>query len=179
MAALAAYMSKLIRLILITLSLLLATGMLQAAEVSLTVPAENSVSGERILLGDVADISVLAPSGRALAESLALIDLGPAPVAGQTTVLRRSQIEMRLKASRLDLAETTVTLPEELRLTGRGQELSQKVLQQALEKYLAENEPYQSGQFKLLNVNFGQLPILPPGAAAYRFVPQALSLIHI
>lgn len=165
-------MTTLIRLIFISLGLFLTAGAIQAAEVSVTVPAENSVAGERILLGDIADISLLSPSGQALAEALARLDLGPAPGAGQTTVLRRSQIEMRLNSSRLDLASATLNLPEELRLTGRGQELSQAVLRQALENYLAENEPYQSGRFELRNVNFGPLPILPPGRAAYRFVPQ-------
>lgn len=168
-------MTKLISLIVAQFGLLLAVGILQAATVRVTVPEENSVSGERILLGDVADIVVLQPSGQSLAEALARIDLGSAPEAGQTASLKRSQIEMRLNASRLDLSQASLSLPEELRLSGRGQELSPETLRQALEKYLGENEPYQSGQFKLNQVNFGQLPILPPGQAAYRFVPQGSS----
>lgn len=168
-------MRKLIGLILVLACLPWTAGPLRAAEVSVTAPAENSVAGERILLGDVADITVLRPTGQALAEALGRVDLGPAPGAGQTTVLTRSQIEMRLSASRLDLGQADLSLPEEMRLTGRGQELSQEVLRQALEKYLAENEPYQSGRFKLGQVSFGQLPILPPGQAAYRFVPQGSS----
>ncbi len=156
------------------LPLLLASP-LAAAQVGVAVPAENTVSGSRILLGNIADITVLKPEGADLAAALARIDLGPAPAAGQQLTLRRAQLEQRLIASRLNLSEAAWTLPEELRLTGRGQELTQDILRQALEKHLADTEPYRSGRFELVNVNFGSLPTLPPGRAAYRFVPQPSS----
>ena len=155
--------------------LLLAAAPLQAAVVNVIIPPENTVSGPRILLGEVASISPLTPAGDDLARALAQIDLGPAPEAGQQTVLRRSQLEQRLKASRLNLAEATWSLPAELRLTGQGQALTEEVLRLALEKYLAETEPYRSGSYRIINLNFGSLPILPPGRAGYRFVPQSSS----
>ncbi|MDR1043634.1 MAG: flagellar basal body P-ring formation chaperone FlgA [Candidatus Adiutrix sp.] len=154
---------------------LLGPAPLTAAWVSVTVPPENSVSGARLLLGDIAAIEVLNPAGSQLAEALAGIDLGPAPAAGQEIVLRRSQLERRLSASRLNLAEASWSLPVELRLTGRGQELSQDLLRQALAEYLAETEPYRSGRYEIVSANFGALPTLPPGRAAYRFAPQPSS----
>ncbi|MDR0881732.1 MAG: flagellar basal body P-ring formation chaperone FlgA [Candidatus Adiutrix sp.] len=146
---------------------------LAAAQVAVTVPAETTVDGPRLTLGAMAEITLLNPAGADLAEKLAALDLGPAPAAGQTLALRRAQLEQRLTASRLDLSETTWQLPEELRLTGRGQELSQDTLRRALTKYLAETEPYQSGKFELVSVNFSDLPTLPPGQTSYRFAPQA------
>ncbi|MDL2227084.1 flagellar basal body P-ring formation chaperone FlgA [Deltaproteobacteria bacterium OttesenSCG-928-M10] len=148
---------------------------LSAAVVSVAMPPENTVSGPRVLLGDVAFIDVLDPAGQDLAASLARVDLGAAPAAGAEGFIRRAQIEQRLKASRLNLEEVAWSLPEELRLTGLGQALNEESLKAVLEKYLAETEPYRSGNFTLLTVNFGNLPTLPPGQVDYRFVPQSSS----
>lgn len=150
-------------------------GPLLAAEVSVIIPSENTVSGPRILLGDIAQVELLKPGGAELAEALKQVDLGPAPEAGKQVVLRQSQLEQRLVASRLNLGEATWSLPVEVRLTGRGQELSEEILRRALEKYLAETEPYRSGRFELVAVNFGPLPGLPPGRVSYRFVSQSSS----
>lgn len=150
-------------------------GPLFAAQVSVVIPAENTVSGPRVLLGDIASVNALTPEGEELARALSRIDLGPAPEAGREVVLRRAQLEQRLVASRLNLAEAAWSLPVELRLIGRGQDLSEDMLRQALEKYLAATEPYRSGHFVLAGVTFGSLPGLPPGRVNYRFVPQSSS----
>lgn len=157
------------------LGLCLQAGTLFAADVSVTVPPEISTAGPRVLLGEVAAISVLNPAGAELAQALAQIDLGQTPAAGQRLVWRRAQVEQRILAARLNLSEAVFSIPDEVTITGRGQELNQDILRLALEKYLAETEPYRSGTFQLVTVNFGTLPTLPPGRVAYRFVPQASS----
>lgn len=144
-----------------------------AASVTVTVAAEKEVGGDRVYLGQVAEIKPLNADGQALAAQLAGIDLGAAPAPGQTLTLRRGQLEQRLNASGLNLAEALWSLPAELRLTGRGQAVTEDVLRRALETYLAGVEPYRGGRFELVGLNFGQLPALPPGRAAYRFVPQS------
>ena len=134
---------------------------------------EMGGAGPRVTRGEGADFQVLNQAGSELAASLARIDLGPAPGPGQITTLRRGQLEQRLNASGLNLGEAGWSLPAELRLVGQGQSLSEEVLRQALESYLADIEPYRSGRFELVGLNIGQLPTLPQGRAAYRFVPQS------
>ncbi len=157
------------------LGLFFPAGPLFAAQVSVAVPPEITAAGPRVLLGEVAAISVLDPAGAGLAQALAQVDLGPSPAVGQRVVWRRAQLEQRILASRLDLAEAVFSLPDEVAVTVRSQELSQDILRQALERHLADTEPYRSGTFQLVSVNFGSLPTLPPGRVAYRFVPQASS----
>ena len=164
-----------VRLVFFLTLIILGAAPLQAAVVSVVIPPENTVAGPRILLGDVASINVLTPAGGDLARALAQIDLGPAPNAGQEVVLRRGQLEQRLTASRLNLSDAAWSLPEELRLTGQGQSLSEDILRLALEKYLSETEPYRSGNYQIINLNFSSLPTLPPGRAGYRFVAQSSS----
>jgi flagella basal body P-ring formation protein FlgA len=143
--------------------------------VTVIIPAENTVAGDRILLGDIASVQAASPAGQELAEALRRIDLGPAPAAGEQIILRQAQIEQRLTASRLNLNEAKWSLPPELRITGSGQVLSEASLKMALEKYLSETEPYMNGEYSLLTAHFGRLPTLPPGRVTYRFVPQASS----
>lgn len=148
---------------------------LQAASLRVTVADERTVPGPRVSLGEVAEFQVLDQAGAELARKLAAVDLGPAPGPGQTATLRRGQLEQRLNASGLNLSEASWSLPAELRLSGQGQALSEEILRQALVNYLSELEPYRSGRFELAGLNFGQLPALPPGRAAYRFLPQSSS----
>lgn len=148
------------------------TTTLYAAQVTVALPPSGTVAGPRILLGEVAFIDLLAPQARALAEAVAKVDLGSAPGAGEMVILRRGQLEQRLLASGLDFSEVAFALPEELTITGRGQELDEENLKQALEEYMAGTEPYQSGRYRLITVNFGPLPTLPPGRVSYRFTPQ-------
>ncbi len=162
-------------ILLILLCSWLGTPAAWAAQVSVAMAPENTVSGPRILLGDVAFIDILVPEASSLAAALGRIDLGPAPEAGQTETISRSELEARLKASRLDLTEVVWSLPEELVLTGQGQSLNEKTLAEVLEKYLAETEPYRSGHYSLERVNFSSLPTLPPGELSYHFEPGSSS----
>ncbi len=146
---------------------------LGSALVSVAVPPENTVGGSRILLGDIAFIDLLNPAGQALSQDLAALDLGASPAMGARLVLNRNELQTRLLASGLDFSKVAFSLPSEIVLTNRGQELSEESLQGALEKYLAGTEPYQSGSWELVSVNFSRLPTLPPGQINYRFVPQS------
>lgn len=168
-------MTKLIKFLLPLFGFVMASAPIYAASVNVTIADEKTVPGPRVSLGEVADFRVLNQAGTALAEQLSRIDIGPAPGPGQAVTLRRGQLEQRLNASGLNLAEAAWSLPLELRLVGQGQALSEDVLRGALENYLADMEPYRSGRFELAGVNFGQLPALPSGRAAYRFVPQSSS----
>ena len=148
------------------------------ALVSVTVPPEKTVAGDRLLLGEVAFIEVLDPAGQDLAEALGQVDLGPAPAPGRSAVLRRDEIKKTLMASGLDLRSATWNLPAELKVTaGEEAAVSEAELRAALEKYLASNEPYQGGRFELVSLSLAPLPALgrSPDPVAFRFQPQASS----
>lgn len=151
---------------------LLAASPLAAALVRVTLPAENTVEGPRVLLGDIAYIELVDKAGADLAASLAKVDLGEAPAAGREKILDRAYLERQLAAARLNLSEVLWSLPESIRLVGGNRQVSEASLREALEKYLSVTEPYRSGQFSLVSVNFGNLPELPPGEATFRFIPQ-------
>jgi len=146
------------------------------ALVSVTVPPEKVVSGDRLLLGEVAFIDVLDPAGEDLAEALGLVDLGPAPAPGRGLLLRRDEIKKTLLASGLDIRSATWNLPAELKVTAEeNAAVSAEELRTALEKHLAASEPYQGGRFELVSLNLSPPPPLPPGPVTIRFQPQVSS----
>jgi flagella basal body P-ring formation protein FlgA len=146
------------------------------ALVSVTVPPEKTVSGDRLILGEVAFIEVLDPAGRDLAAALALVDLGPAPAPGRSAVLRRDEMKKTLLASGLDIRSATWNLPAELKVaSGENAAVSEEELKAALEKHLAASEPYQSGRFEMVSLNLSPPPELAPGPVTFRFQPQASS----
>jgi len=146
------------------------------ALVSVTVPPEKAVSGDRLLLGEVAFIEVLDQAGDDLAEALAQVDIGPAPRPGRVSVLRRDEIKKILLASGLDIRSATWNLPAELKVTAEeNAAVGEEELRVALEKHLAASEPYQSGHFELVSLNLSPPPPLPPGPVTFRFQPQLSS----
>jgi flagella basal body P-ring formation protein FlgA len=157
----------------------LAGGLAESAAVALvsvTMPPEKVVSGDRLLLGEVAFIEALDPAGRDLASALALVDLGPAPAAGRTALLRRDEIKKILLASGLDIRAATWNLPAELKVKAEEHAaVGEAELKEALEKYLAASEPYQSGRFEVVSLNISPPPALSPDPVTFRFQPQISS----
>ncbi|MCL2029443.1 MAG: flagellar basal body P-ring formation chaperone FlgA [Deltaproteobacteria bacterium] len=149
------------------------------ALVSVTVPPERTVTGGRLLLGEVAFIEVLDPAGADLAQALGRVDLGPGPGPGRTMVLRRDDLKKTLLASGLDLRSATWSLPPEVKVTEHPS-VGEDELKAALESRLASLEPYQSGRFELISFNPAPPPQLPPGPVTFRFQPQVSSNpIHV
>jgi flagella basal body P-ring formation protein FlgA len=142
------------------------------AGVSVVFPPENSVSGARIIVGDVANVVAETPEDKALADLIGGVDLGPAPEPGAGLVLRRRQIELRLASTGAPIADVRWVVPETVTLTGPGQPAGRDMIKQVVMDYLSGAEPYVSGSFELLNVTSSTPPALPPGRVEYRFSPQ-------
>ena len=145
---------------------------LWAATVNVVFPTENTVTAERIILGQVASVVAASPAGENLAETIKKIDLGPAPPVGQNLVLRQGQLEQRILASKINMADASFEIPAEVTFSSSSQIINEKTLEKIVLEYLAQNEPYQSGHFELLSLSTAGKVNLPPGQLTYRFVPQ-------
>ncbi|MDR0548105.1 MAG: flagellar basal body P-ring formation chaperone FlgA [Deltaproteobacteria bacterium] len=141
------------------------------AGVNVIVPAENTVAGERIILGDIATVAPDSPEDQKLADILASVDLGQAPGPGRRIVIRRQILEQRLNASGVPLSEARFSLPAEVTLTGTGQSSGDLQIRQIVLDYLAKTEPYVSGRAEIVSLTSAKPPVLPLGRVEYRFVP--------
>jgi flagella basal body P-ring formation protein FlgA len=145
------------------------------AWVSVIFPPENTVSGPRIILGDVATVAPDSDSDQNLSQIVSQADLGPAPAPGAKLIFRKRQLENRLSSSGLPLSDIRWLIPEEIRLTGVGQSADSDLLKKIITDYLSRSEPYRSGRFELINLSFASPPTLNHGKVEYRFSPQRSS----
>ncbi|MDR1314091.1 MAG: flagellar basal body P-ring formation chaperone FlgA [Deltaproteobacteria bacterium] len=148
-----------------------------SAGVQVVVPADNTVGGPRILLGDIANVAPDSDSeaDRELAALLEAADLGPSPAPGQKLTLRRQQLESKLLESGAPVKDARWMIPEQLTLTGTGAAPDRDLLRRIVSEHLERSEPWASGRWELLNVTSPSPPALPEGEAEWRFVPQSSS----
>ncbi|MGL4208194.1 MAG: flagellar basal body P-ring formation chaperone FlgA [Candidatus Adiutrix sp.] len=142
------------------------------ATVEVHIGPEHTVLTPRIMLGDIATIEVLEPQAASLAQAIKQIDLGPAPNPGESFVLTRDEMENRISAARLILTDTLWDMPHEVLLNGPESLVTDEQLKDLIVEYLSQTEPYQSGVFEIISLNFNAIPPLPPEELTLRFVPQ-------
>ncbi|MDR1111691.1 MAG: flagellar basal body P-ring formation chaperone FlgA, partial [Deltaproteobacteria bacterium] len=156
-------------------TVLLALSSTALAGVNVVFPAQNTVAGPRIILGDVANVVADSPADQPLADLVGAVDLGPSPGPGIDLVLRRRQIEQRLSASGAPLSDIRWLIPGEVTLTGEGQATQAEAIRKIILDHLDRSEPYISGTYEILSVTSSTPPALPPGQVEYRFSPQPSS----
>jgi flagella basal body P-ring formation protein FlgA len=147
------------------------------AGVQVVVPADNTVNGPRILLGDIANVAPDTDSeaDAELARLLEAADLGPAPAPGQKLTLRRQQLEQRLIESGAPVNDARWIIPQAVALTGAGNPPDADLPKRVISDYLARSEPWASGRWEILSVTSASPPALPEGAVEWRFSPQPSS----
>ena len=145
------------------------------AGVAVIFPPDNTAEGSRIILGQVATVAPDGPGDKAQADLVAAVDLGPAPQAGETMILRRRQIENRLTTSGAPVSEIRWLIPEEVRLTGSGVAADEAKIREIVQEHLDRSEPWISGICELVSVTFSTPPSLPKGEVTYKLSPQPSS----
>ncbi|MDR3154327.1 MAG: flagellar basal body P-ring formation chaperone FlgA [Deltaproteobacteria bacterium] len=148
-----------------------------SAGVQVVVPADNSVTGPRILLGDIANVAPDSDSEEdsSLAALLSAADLGPSPLPGQKLTLRRQQLEARLVESGAPVNDARWIIPQQVTLTGGGTAPDRDLLRRIVTEHLDRFEPWASGRWELLHVTSPSPPALPEGEVTWRFSPQPSS----
>jgi flagella basal body P-ring formation protein FlgA len=147
------------------------------AGVQVVVPADNTVTGPRILLGDIANVApdTDSPEDVELAALLEAADLGASPAPGQRLTLRRQQLEARLIESGAPVNDARWIIPAAVALTGAGSSPDRDLIRRIVSEHLERSEPWASGRWELLNVTSATPPAFPEGEVEWRFSPQPSS----
>jgi flagella basal body P-ring formation protein FlgA len=155
--------------------LILFSGSLLAG-VSAVVSEKSTVTGPRISLGDISELTADSEEDNGLLETLKKIDLGQSPSPGVSLSLRRSQLEARLISSGGPVNDARWFIPETVNILGGGRELSEDYIRGIIKEYLDRSEPYVSGRYDIISLRSPQPPALPSeGTVEYKFVPQPSS----
>lgn len=105
----------------------------QEAGLSVTVHDEAQVTGNRILLGQVAEIS---DGTEAICRKLSAIDLGPAPRPGRERRVSGRSITSALTSCEWLPADIHTSIPDWVVVTGAYQSLSEASLEQVFKSYV-------------------------------------------
>ena len=136
----------------------------EAAELTVHVPAQVEIQGDKVHFGDLAQID--GPDC-ALKNDLADVYITQAPDPGKRVNIRQAYLAHRLRQSGLPLELIEWHVPEMSTVTRAFQTLDQEWVKAVVTEYLTGTEPYQSGDWELISVRTGELPNLPVGEVQY------------
>lgn len=92
----------------------------KAIRATICVPAEVKVAAPRFRLGDIATVE---GKDSRFVEQLKQLELGAAPLPGQTRLFTRAQLLTRLRFHQIDLSVIELEMPESIRITRVAQVL--------------------------------------------------------
>lgn len=92
----------------------------KAVRITIRVPAEVKVAEPRFRLGDIATVE---GNDSQLVERLRQLEMGAAPLPGQTRLFTRAQLLTRLRYYRIDLSQIQLDMPDTIRITRTAQAL--------------------------------------------------------
>ena len=142
------------------------------ADLSVTVKKRVEIKGKEIRLNDLAVIT--GPDG-ALKRDLGQVFITNAPPPGRNIKIQRDYIAHRLRASGLPLNLVKWNLPQTVFVTRASRTLKADFVRKVLDAYCSRTEPYKSGDWELVNLKTGQLPVIPVGELTYKVVPESSS----
>lgn len=147
---------------LIVATLLIGLAPAQAAEVSIQVKPKNTVKGERLTLGDIAEFQGFNAAETASLKSIAL---GNAPAYGEKRNYSNQALTEILRAHLKQLQASTgrrikLSIPDEVSVEGNGQSLSPE----SLRKGLAENlqRICEACEYKIEDLRIPPIPAFSP-----------------
>jgi flagella basal body P-ring formation protein FlgA len=151
---------KIHRTVWVLLCILLAATAVAADPLQITLAPKASVDEESILLGRIAQIQ----GGEAgQAATIGQIDLGRAPLPGQSMVLYRNQVEMRLKQNGIDPTQCRIVDAGPVKVIRNHAGVSDAEIRAAVEAYIHTRAPWKAEQMKIRPIGYNQSHKLPPG----------------
>ncbi len=133
----------------------------------ITLAPKAAVDEEDILLSHIAQIQ----GGEAgQAETLGRINLGRAPLPGQSLTLFRAQVETRLKQNGIDPAQCRIIDAGPVKVVRNYAGVSDAEIRAAVEAYIQTHAPWKAEQMKLRPIGYNQSHKLPPGKVSLQVV---------
>lgn len=141
-------------------ALLLTWAVANADPVQIILGPKAAVDDETIRLGQIAGISG-GDAGQA--ETLREIEIGRAPLPGQSQLIHRSHIEMRLKQNNVDPDQCRITDTGPVKVTRNYAGVTDAQIRAAVEEFIQAHAPWSADQMKIRPIEYSQSITLPPG----------------
>lgn len=135
-----------------------------------SVHPESRISGEFILLGDIARIEGGDP---VLVRRLSSIVIGRAPLPGQVRLIGMEHIRLRLKQSGIPLDDTAFQSPHRVKVLRDYVEISSETVRRIVREFILREMPWDREQVSIGGMDYNGTIILPRGKITYEVLPQA------
>lgn len=161
----------------VTLVIALALGMVimltaaagSAEPVRIVLPTHATVDADTILLGEIADIH---GADAEQVESLGAVEVGRAPLPGQTLLLHGSQVEMRLRQHRFDADMLHIEATGPVRVLRGHQSVTAEQITKAVHAFIVKHAPWSVEQMTIRPIQYAQSHRVPPGKVALQVIPS-------
>lgn len=152
------------------------------SKVLIRVSAETTLKNERVLLGDIAEIS---GANEETASRLKTISLGYAPAIGMTREVFKDRLRLMISAAGFSENSFAIDAPPKIIIRRVGQMLSQNMLRETVEKAILSDFQNKYIAAKIVRLDLPQFIQIPAGnfeirasasAVANLFAPFSVSI---
>lgn len=133
----------------------------------IVVRAKNTVSGPKILLGEISSIQ----GDLEIIGKIENIVLGSAPFPGKERNIRKKQIITRLKQHNISLKEVRLECPDKVKVISECTRFSAADIEKLTRRFILENMPWKAERVKISNFSAKSI-VLPKGVVSYTFAAR-------
>jgi flagella basal body P-ring formation protein FlgA len=136
--------------------------------VATVVVAENTeISGDRVVLGDIASISGSDPG---LVRKIQVAYVGAAPLPGKSRNLDERRLKGRIKQAGIDMSQITFHIPRQVIISRSFIEISTTKTEEIVREFIFETIPWDRNRTTIKSVKAGHNAILSKGRVSYKVV---------
>lgn len=136
-----------------------------AGTIQIHLRANARVNDESIRLGDIADVR---SDNVDLSRRLRNIDVGRAPLPGQSLLIHRGQVEMRLRQNDIDPDSCRIILQGPVKVLRKHATVAAGQIRSAVRAYINAHAPWAADQMKIRPIRYDRDHVLPCGSAILR-----------
>ena len=144
----------------------LAAGAGEGVQVKLFNTAK--VDSESVLLGQIAEIVAANPATK---ETLSAIEIGRAPLPGQSLYIHPNRVEVLLRQAPETAGGCQIIAAGPVKVVRNHGTVSAEQIRTALEKYIERHAPWDKRQMKVRPIRYDQPVIVPPGNVTLQISP--------
>lgn len=130
----------------------------EGAQVKLYTTA--TVDGESVLLGQIAEIVAADP---AVKEKLSAIEIGRAPLPGQSSYFHPNRIEVLIRQQTEIAGSCQIVAAGPVKVVRNHRTVSAEQIRTTVLKYIETHAPWDQRQMKVRPIRYDQAVIVPPG----------------
>ncbi len=135
--------------------------------ITIKVFKKSEITKDEIYLNDISEFK---GNNQTLIQNLEHIDLGSAPLAGETKAIDRDIITIRLKQNHIDLSRIQLIVPKQAVALRKSMTVSTEEIKKIILDFLSQTLHWDPERVKVENIHIDKDVVLPHGRVSYKVV---------